>query len=71
VRARRGACGIGKVPATSAHIEIHCSYLYAASLWRPPRHAKVKGQAAVEEGAQGPGGERVYITCTYLLIIYL
>jgi hypothetical protein len=57
VRAGRGACGIGRVPAMSAHIETRCSYLYAASLGRPPRHAKVKGQAAVEEGAQGRGEE--------------
>jgi hypothetical protein len=57
VRAGRGACGTGKIPATSAHIETRCSYLYTASFGRPPRHAKVKGQAAVEEGAQGPGEE--------------
>jgi hypothetical protein len=57
VRTGRGVCGIGKVPATSAHIEARCSYLYSASVGRPPRHAKVNGQAAVEEGAQDPGGK--------------
>jgi hypothetical protein len=57
VRSGRDACGIGKVPAASAHIKTRCSYLYTASFGHPPRNAKVKGQAAVEEGAQGPGEE--------------
>jgi hypothetical protein len=57
VLAGRGACGFGKVPATSAHIETRCSHLYTASLGYPPRHAKEKGQAAVEEGGEDPEEE--------------
>jgi hypothetical protein len=53
VRAGRGVCGVGQVPAMSTQIATQIIYVHTACPGRPLRHAGVKGQAAEEEGANG------------------